>query len=89
MKLSPGVNFTNILHTAFALVEIPKSVRRTLMKSSPGINFINVLRTTFACADAKNAIYKKSFVNHPTVSRIIWMAPRVALLGLFILKDYL
>jgi hypothetical protein len=31
----PGVNFINILHTAFTLVDPVKAVRRTLMKLSP------------------------------------------------------
>jgi len=33
MKLSPGVNFTNILHIAFALVDPPESVKNTVKSS--------------------------------------------------------
>ncbi len=61
MKLSPGINFINILHAAFAHAE-PLSVKNTifrdlssqklhmnmLVKLTPGIIFINILCLPFS-----------------------------------------
>ncbi len=57
MKLTPGLNFINILRKAFmrgSPKAYKKASNRTLMRLTPGVNFTNALHTAFMGADPKS-----------------------------------